>query len=338
VLAPPRRRFAAALTGALDALRGRQLITGELPTYRRIPSGGKLYAPSPCLAALMHDALSALDPTSPEALPEAWLALSRDERQGAQLAARDVRRGLRRFLATHEEADGSWRFYGRASGLDADAASTACAGAALLVTRSPARCVQALARFRQPGGRYATFVARDGLGYAWIAPDGRRVPGADRVVNAHVLRFLTLAGVTDPELAAWLRGDTEPSALDQGSPEHPDPLAFIHAVARAWAAGAWPDAGDLARRLVSWLLARQEASGGFGGPLSTALGVQALVDLGHDGPALERAARALLEQASTAGEWEYEPYLAQGHGSSAFTTAFALGALAACAALRGEPA
>lgn len=339
--APARAAYARCLQAGLARLRARVLPGGDLPTYRAIRPAGRLYAPCPALAALMHDALAAFDPTSAWSRPRALLGLPPAARAQASAAAAGLRRGLRAFLAAHEEADGTWRFHGRASGLDADAATTALAASALLDaprgSGRAARHVQALRRFRAHDG-YVTFVAGDGARYAWLDAAGRRVAGIDRVVNAHVLAFLGLAGEAEDALAARLLAEAAGGALEDGSPEHPDPLAFVQAVARAWRRAERPDRARLAQRLVPWTLARRRDDGGFGGPLASALALLALVDLGYDGDALDAAAGQLLDTASPDGEWDDEPYLRQGHGSGPFSTALALGALGAWAARRGGAA
>jgi hypothetical protein len=76
------------------------------------------------------------------------------------------------------------------------------------------------------------------------------------------------------------------------------------------------------------VLALQDERGGFGGPLSTALAISALVDLGHHGPELRRARAALLGLIGAWGGWAFEAFFPGGGGSLACTTAFAMDALA----------
>jgi hypothetical protein len=331
--------------GAATLLAG-QLVTGEVPTHR-VAANGKVYAPSPFMSALVHDALACLDPGSPHGPATALAAMSPEERQSVAWTVGALRNRIRRFLRWQEEADGTWCFYGRGSTLGPDAATTACA--ALAVARHARRSVarergrwrihaHALARFRDPAGTYFTFVSDTGAGYGWISADGRRIVGFDRIVNAHVMRFLAAAGVDDEALAVYLTREIEQGDMTCGSPEHPDPVCFAHAVARAWAETPREDACAIHAALIPWLLARQDERGGFGGPLNTALATLALVDLGYAGDALDRSAHHLLTTVSPSGEWAYQPYLSGGHGSAAFTTAFALAALAACAASRGDVA
>jgi hypothetical protein len=335
--------YGTCLARAAATLESGQLVTGEVATYRRIPGAGKLYAPSPFMSSLVHDALGCIDPRSPHVRRGALAGLTPAERRKVEWTVTTVRARIRRFLTWQEEADGTWCFYGRGSALGPDAASTASAALAVSRRARPGGRprdpwsvhARALARFRAASGSYFTFVSDDGVGYGWIAADGRRLVGFDRVVNAHIMRYLAAAGVEDEALAAYLRAEIAQGDLESGSPEHPDPVSFAHATARAWAESPRTDAGVVQARLVPWLLSRQDERGGFGGPLSTALAALALIDLGYTGEALDRAAAHLLATGSPAGEWEYQAYLAGGHGSASFTSALAISALACCAATRG---
>jgi len=340
----PALALGTCLARGTATLLSGQLVTGEVATYRTTEIG-KVYTPSPFMSALVHDSLACLDPGSAQAQESALWALPVEKRRAVAWSAGVVRARIRRFLKWQEEADGTWCFYGRGSTLGPDAATTACAALAVArhtpqpIDRGSARWRthrRALARFRDPAGTHFTFVAPGGAGYGWIAADGRKVVGFDRIVNAHVMRFLAAAGEEDDALTSYLRTEVERGDRECGSPEHPDPACFAHAVARAWAETPRSDAPAVASALIPWLLARQDEDGGFGGPLSTALATLALVDLGYAGNALDRSARYLMATVSEAGEWDYQPYLAGGHGSPAFTTAFALAALAGCAAARGD--
>jgi len=341
VIATPslsHREIAACMARGASALLGGQLVTGEIATHRDTEIG-KVYTPSPFMSALAHDALACLDPRSPHHSEPG--VLTGNDRHTVAWSLGAVRRRIRRFLIAQEEADGTWCFYGRGSALGPDAATTACA--ALAVARRSGRPddpdrwqrhARALARFRTPAGPHFTFVAGD-AGYSSIAADGRKIGGFDRIVNAHVMRFLAAAGDDDDGLAAYLEAEVTEGDRGRGSLHHPDPACFAHAVARAWTETPARDARAIAGSLLPWLLARQDDQGGFGGPLSTALAALALVDLGYAGDALDRASHYLLATASRTGEWPHEPYLSGGHGSAAFTTAFALAALARATAVRG---
>lgn len=331
-----------------------QLVTGEIPTHRPVAGSVRLYAPNCLLTALAHDALGTLDPTSPWSRPEAWLPLPVAERRqvGARIAR--LRTRIRRFLAWQEEADGTWRFHGRASEIDPDAATTACAAIAVSCDPPPphvaAACrrrgANALARFRSTEGSYYTFAPRTGPStpvrktLASLGASRERLPqqeqdAVDRIANVHVLRFVAMAGAPDAKLLRYVTQEIQEGRRETGSPKHPDPVCFAHAVARTRAQASVPDGEWVAGDFVPWLLARQQPNGSFGDSLTTALAAQSLVDLGYTGDALDRTADALLTTASPEGDWPSGNYLSGGEGSAALTTAFALGALASVVAVRG---
>jgi hypothetical protein len=331
------------LARGATALLHAQLVTGEIPTYRRIGTLGLLYTPSPYMSAIALDALAPLDPGSPASHSSALAALSAAERRTVERSVTLLRARIRSFLAWQQEVDGTWCFYGRGSGLGADAATTACAALALTsgVRRDSERRwrthVRALAMFKTARGPYATFLARQPQralgGGAAASPHSTTI---DRMVNAYVMRALAAAGVADESLASFLLDEIERGDRERGSPEVPDPVCFAHAAARAWTAAPRRDADRVSAALVPWLLARQRADGGFGSALSTAFATNALVDLGYSDDGLDRAAQFLVATMSAGGEWEYEPHLAGGHGSASFTTALALSALVAYANARGD--
>jgi hypothetical protein len=357
---PGARRLEPVLLAGLAFLTRRQLPTGEIPSYRLGPLGERSYLGSPLASALAHGALAALDPSAAACEPAALGLLPPALGQQAGTAAARIRRRIRAYLAWQEGADGRWSFFGRGSGLLPDAETTAAAAAALIegslgpapslvgppagttaaATRRsrPERSVAALARHRAPDGRFYTYFDPEGLdpegrGFSSLGPRGERRGGFDRVVNAHVLRLLALAGEPAPEALAWLLAEAASGAFEAGTPDHPNPLCFAHALARALAEGGLDDRGAGASALVPRLLARQRPEGGFGSPLGTALAATALLDLGYRGESLAGAARALLAAAGEDGAFPAEAYVAQGGGSESLTAALALGALARLAAV-----
>jgi len=335
-------RLGDCLVAATAALAAGQLRTGEIATYRRIGGLGLLYTPSPCLSAIVLDALACLDPASPESQWSALAALDGRERRAIQSAVGLIRGRLRQYLAWQEESDATWCFYGRGSSLGPDAASTSIVSAALLADarraggRRARAAVASLARFRRAPGRYVTFLASLPANddRRWQRLEGRG-DDVDRVVNAEVLRVLALCGAPDEDLARCLLNELDSGPRDCGSSEFTDPACFAHALARAWTAVPRPDVGRVSATLVAWLRDRQRADGSIGGPLATALATRALASLDQAGDALDAAEAWLIAGMTSRGEWAYEPYLAGGHGSAAFTSALAVSALVACASARG---
>ena len=196
------------------------------------------------------------------------------------------------------------------------------------------RHAAALERFRAAEGLYFSYVHADGTGYTWMDERGGPIVGFDRVVNANVLRFLALVGIASPEVQAYLMREAATGDFATGSPDYPNPLAFFYTVARAWRQAYLADRATLAAHLTPQILAR-ETDQGFGGPLSTAMAVSALLDLDYDGPALERAHAALLRMVEPWGGWGYEDFVVHGFGSPAWSTALALVALDRSRAVQG---
>jgi hypothetical protein len=327
------RLDAAALCQALDAIRRAQLRTGEIPAFRRAPEGGPpQYLRTLLSTTLVHDALGCFDPRSPWWEERALHPVPEAARGWFVGTAAHVRRRARAFIAWQAEPNGTWRFFGRASGLPPDACTVACAAAALL--ESPGRTawersrrhVEAIARFRSEDGPYHTFAgAHRAAGYGWMDEAGRPLPGFDRVVNAEVLRFLALAGACSAgevaALTAYLRGEL---AAAGPSPLFPNPLCFAFAMARAWRQAQLPDPDGLRSELVPLVRSRQDGSGGFGGPLSTALACAALSWLDHEGPELERGLDSVARERRPGAGWAYEDFVAGGYGSPAWTAALSL--------------
>ncbi len=336
----------ARLLAGLETIERGQHPNGEILSYRCERDGSYAYCRSPFVSTVVHDALSCLDPGSPgwrdgslEIVPA-----QAQERFGMSVAR--IRRRIRSFLIWQQEADGLWRFFGRGSGIDPDVATTVGAALALREghgSRSLLRAEQqslAIGSFRSASGPFFTFLRRGRGGYGWMDADGGPVVGFDRVVNAEVLRYLYATGSDQApqaeRLLAWLMEETARGDLTRGTPLFPNPLSFLRVLSRLLADHDLPGAGPLAERLVSALLRLQTAAGGFGGPLSTAVGADALRHLGHTGPALARAGSAVLRGLGARGGWTYEDFVIHGFGAPALTTALSLAFLARWQGLAGR--
>lgn len=340
----PTTESPALLRVGLRMVARSQLLTGEMSSLRVLsvrPKHRMVRSTNVLVSTLAHDALACFDPTSREWNPDHFARLERWDRAQLSTLVRRSRRAIRRFVAWHERADGSWCFFGRGSGLPPDAATTACAAACLLDSyRSGpwgSKHAVALARFRTSEGLYATYVGKDGRKYSWLDEHGGRVEGLDPVFNAHALRYLALVGAEHGALAEWL--ETEAAQWDglTGSREHPEPMFFAHAVSRAWRQASIPGLERMRAHLVPKILAARDDDGGLGTFLGTALGVLALIDLGYDGEALRpaalRVAQALLNRYLAAGD----AYTKSGIASSSTTRAIGCAALARATMLLPGP-
>jgi hypothetical protein len=334
---PRERTRGTDLIEGLDALRIAQFGNGEMLSYMREPNGGLVYARSPLFSTFVHDALGCFAPRSP-AWEQRTLAFVETAARGRFVwTASWLRRRIRRYLAWQAESDGTWRFFGRGSGLPADAITTASAAVALL--ESPGRAalarrgrhMAAIERFRSAEGLYHTFILPGGDGCGWWDEAGRPVAGFEPVVNAEVLRFLVLTGARSiGEVAPLIRYLRDQAASGEPPPAwlFPNPLCFFSAVARAWSQAGLPDADGLAADLVPRVLAMQDESGGFGGPLASAMAVTTLLDLGYEGGEVERGVLAVAGGRLRWGGWGYDDMVVGGYGSPALTTALSITALA----------
>lgn len=319
----------------LDAIHTAQLGSGEVLAYAPEPAGGLMYVRAPLFSTFVHEALGCFDPRSTAWVERTLALVDREDRGRFVRAAGFLRRRVRGYLNWQSETDGTWRFFGRASGLPPDAVTTACAAAALLecpgraARERRARHVEAIERFAGDEGLYHTFLV-DGRGYGWWGGGGEPVEGFEPVVNCEVLRFLLLTGARSASQVEPVIRYLREQAAGRRPPDglFTSPLVLAAAVARTWSQAALPDAEGLAADLVPRVLAMQDASGGFGGPLATALAVGALLDLGYEGDEVGRGLTAVAGGRLRWGGWAHDDVVAGGHGSPAWTTAVSIAVLA----------
>ncbi len=211
-----------------------QLPTGEMPAAQWSNLGEAYHAPAPLLSTLAYEALAYVDPRSP-------LFVGRVRDLVPSSFFRDVvslRWSLRLYIASEEEADGTWQLQGRASSLGADVSTTACGAAALL-----------------PGVRWRS-----------ARLDRRHLEALRRLASrrewtpieaAHALRYLSLAGADTRKLAARVRREAETTTLS---------AAYAHAVGRALPeipvpAQASSEDGRLAQALLTATLLERQQEG-----------------------------------------------------------------------------
>ena len=234
------------------------------------------------------------------------------------------RRVLDGAIARTIEADGMVRFFGPGDPIDPDCDTIACAAVALAGEGLDCRALMAtLPRFRRPDGFYASYVSGDGLQYTWIDPDGSKIAGIDRTVQANILFAQACLGQPSTALAAFLARDLGQSDPWAGSRDYPYPSAYPYCALRALgAAGHRLAVADL-QRISDGGLTRAATHG----PLTLA---HMLSLLCHPDAQLEMAdavAQALLLQQSQDGGWAAEPFCVGGFRSEALSTAEALLAL-----------
>lgn len=330
--------LARRLARGLDAVARGQHPSGEMLSFRRDPHGNYAYVRSPFVSTFVHDALACFDPTSP-----GWLDGSLEvfpERAQGQFVRTlvELRRRIRGFLIWQQEAAGYWRFFGRGSGIDPDVNSTACASLALFEghgVRSMTRWElqqSSILSFRSAEGPFFTFLKPRHGGYGWLSETGVPVVGFDRVVNAEVLRYLCRVGGGATEearsVAGWLLDRATGPEGDAGSPLYPNPVSYAYVTSRALEAPGVPLREELRDATLGLVLRLQRPDGGFGGPLSTAMGATAMLALGYRGDELAAARLAVLRAGASGDSWPYEDFIVQGFGAPAWTTALSIAFLA----------
>ena len=330
----PRAVFGGRLARGLDSVSRGQHPSGEMLSFRRDPQGNYTYVRSPFLSTFVHDTLACFDPTSP-----GWLDGGLDLIPGRAQArfvrtVVELRQRIRSLLIWQQEPTGYWRFFGRGSGIDPDVNSTACASVASLEghgVRSLTRWElqqSVILSFRSAQGPFFTFLKPRRGGYGWLSDEGVPVVGFDRVVNAEVLRYLTRVGRgATPEatcLADWLLAEATGAGAATGSPLYPNPVSFAYVLSRALEGSDLPARHELNEALLPLVLRLQQADGGFGGPLSTAMGATSLLALGHRGAELASARLAVLRARRPDDSWPYEDFVVHGFGAPAWTTALSM--------------
>ena len=329
--------FARRLVRGLDAIVRGQHPSGEMLSFRRDWHGGYTYVRSPFVSTFVHDALAYLDPTSPDWLDGGPDLFPTDLHGEVVQAIAQLRQRIRGFLIWQQEAAGYWRFFGRGSGIDPDVNSTACASIALLEghghrsLRRWERQQALVGSFRAEDGPFFTFLKPRHGGYGWLSDEGLPVVGFDPVANAEVLRFLSRLGTANGPaarfLAGWLLERTAELADDAGSALYPNPVCFGFVLGRALEEFDGPGGEALRAAVLARTIREQRPDGGFGGPLSTAMGASTLLALGHRGEELAAARLAVLRGRGANDAWAYEDFVVHGFGSPAWSTALSTGFL-----------
>jgi hypothetical protein len=333
------------LARSLRLVERLQHPSGEILSYHRDAQGNYVYCRSPLLSTFVHEALDCFDPTSAHWSDGALEILPADARAWFARTVVAVRRRVRAFLLWQQEPAGWWRLFGRGSGMDPDVNTTACAALALAESygsRSPDRWqrqIDMVLSFRSGSGLFYTFQKPGRGGYGWLDDSGRAVVGFDRVVNVAVLGCLAALGQRDTaaarRLVDRLLDEMAAADLGRGTVLYPNPLAFLYASSRVWARFELPGRSRLAEAVLPALLHAQGPAGDFGGPLSTAMGATALLELDYTGQRRDRARQAVLRGLRPQGGWRYEDVAVGGYGSPAWTTALSMAFLARDHALTG---
>ena len=305
------------LRQGLRIIADEQLSNGEIPNYQCMPDESWQYCFSPLISTYMYDELSCFDPLSGRFEP---YAVERSEKVRRSLFLRAVariRQKIRRFLAWQESSTGCWRFFGQGSGLPPDLDLTACAATVLIDPNnsplSPAteRRILDLERFRTPDGIFRSVGSRD---------EGHPSPVLFWIANCNALRYLALAGGETEVLESAIL-----DALTSGVAAMDGALPLHYAAARAWRHGMLGSRSTLASCLLPLALEQSHSSKG---PLSAALTVLVLTDLGAPEPEIDSAVLRLLAWWDSPLNRKFETFCTSLCGSPALTAAFTMAAVA----------
>lgn len=310
-----------AIERGLRYLEEEQLASGEVPNFRLLANGSWEYCFSPVPTAYVHEALSCFDPLSIWFDHQAVDQVSTGSRPSFVRTVVRLRRRALRFLAWQQSADLSWRFHGSGSPLAADPDLTAVAATALVDVRGRDRAFD----WSLQTARIRAFQCHDGLYGDGRARGDLPSESADAlrfVASANVLRYYALTGEASEPLERLLE---DHASRRNGAGCR---IEFLWALARACRHGHLSLLERVRESAVRQILERREAGGGFGGPLSTALAMQALLDFEYEGAELQAGREALLQRLDPVHGRRYEGYGHDGCGSSAWTTIAIVTALA----------
>jgi hypothetical protein len=313
MIAPAARQtgFSVVLVQALRFIEEDQLPTGEIPNYRKLENCAWEYYFSPLVSAYIADALATFDPLSYWFDPFVVEQAGERRRFEVSRTAARIRRQIQRFVAWQQSSDDAWRFLGRGSSLPPDRDTTACCALALLDRISVNNAASA--------GRVVRLLRR----LSAMAGDTQaQNECATCVADVNVLRFTVLAGGEVRSQAT----DLFERCLELGTASQPC-IPVLYALGRAW---RQCNLKLFEPRITAWvdaLIGLQTPEGSFDGPLSTAMGLTALLDFGYDGKATATAAEWLYAYMNLSNAPKMDAFCNNLRASPALTTAVAISAL-----------
>jgi len=243
-----------------------------------------------------------------------------------------MRRASEHLWALREKS-GWWKFYGRDTDEPPDDADdTSVAYAALLSASLPCdrtlvdetnRWLASLNRIRSESGLFKT----------WADPSWNResfdLP--DVVVNANILFLQTLVGEADRAISDYLERVVRDRTYFLLNLFAVSPYAVPFLISRCNGYGTVHPLARSMGRLARYVLDRQEADGGWGGDLDSALALLTILNAGHGQFEAGHAARCLRARQQDDGGWRSGPLFRDlrphFYGSRALTTALCLESL-----------
>jgi len=288
-------RLQRCLSQTLRWLFRQQLITGEMPAYRRIREAETFCYPSPLISALAFEALGCADPRASAFSRRLYDVLPVAERKPLTCGVVTARWRLRCYVASQEFAEGSWRLYGREAGGDADAATSAL-GAAML--------------WQDRGADVELAVE---LGERMIA-----TAGGSAFAQAAALRLLSIAGENEAERGERLLAERMSSAVERA--------AVIWMLTDAWRAARDPHDAEWPARLLDESLALRRTEVGTS-RLASVLVLLTLMMLNHRGSEVESILHDIVTDPQPPWRWPQEP-IYRDLSSPALTAALTVSAFA----------
>ncbi|MEP7014119.1 MAG: hypothetical protein ABI925_01630 [Verrucomicrobiota bacterium] len=205
-----------------------------------------------------------------------------------------------------------------------------------------AMALAALKRYGQPIVTEALDVIRAsrneaGLFNTWIGDpstwkniDSRNI---DAVVNLNGLLVFGFVHENLDDVCRYALTQVESDKFRQGSPYYASPLAFTHALSRAYLDGNVTCLEKAVPKIRGATLDLQQKDGGWGDDFETAAGLLTLLNLGERGDVVERAMKAIVARQMSDGGWALAPIYSGDvgrwrYGSRAVTTALCVEALA----------
>lgn len=155
----------------------------------------------------------------------------------------------------------------------------------------------------------------------------------DATINANVLYAYSLENRTPPAVIQYINNIVESKSFTNGTLYYPSPYVFTYFVTKAYFDGNVRELEPSLTNIRDYLLETQQADGGWGNDVDTALATVALINIDYDGEPLNKAIDHILENQKKDGSWNiYSFFIAPSippmyYGSQELSTSVSLEAL-----------
>ena len=191
------------------------------------------------------------------------------------------------------------------------------------------------------------FRTSDGIFYTWINSDEWldssfqyyelfKLNDIDANVNTNVLYAYSLRNRSQYSVVKYLNNIVENKSFLNSTLYYTSPYVFSYLVTRDYSDGGIKELEPSLDNIKDYLIETQNADGGWGNDLYTALATVTLINIGYEGAPLEKAVEHILNNQRKNGSWRsYAFYIAYDpdtsttayYGSQELTTSFSLEAL-----------